>query len=1274
MMRNTASANMKSLVTRGPGLRSFVRFAVLLPVIFSLLVFSSNVVREDSSSPVSAATATIFSVQNGNWTNGATWNLGRVPGPGEWVAVSQGDTVIYDNYSDTVYGEVDVEGVLRFSRTVNTRLRVNDNIFVLDQGFLDMGTEADPIPRDVNAEVIFVLPQGKAYVGGPQFEPGDTGLWVFSGGRWETHGQYIARTWAKLGQDAAAGASMVVADDNVSDWYIGGSVVITQTTNPLPLTSENIVLENEIRVITALNSLPNGTTEVHLNTPLSNFHHGSGQERGEVALLTRNILITTDLIGINESDLETFSQGDRDQRHFAHTMFMRGSDGNVKYTEFKYMGSVRALARYPVHYHLMLDTSVGSTITGNGVWYSGNRAYVVHESDGITIEDNVSYNTISSSYFVELTKISTPDCAIQSSLVTAPPKDNIFLRNIGVEAAPVSSWNLLSGSPADSSIFWLDQWLYQSMIGNVAVGAHAVSGPLVERSAGFQMDETCQVVDATRPNDNPWFDNEAHSNRQSGLLTWCGGCPPRDLVGFHLWKNGEMGFWWASYVNPMRLYNSRFVENGWRQILFWSIRTHTQDSEFIGGGSDWTDYMPSVQNEGLSAVAYVANPSPDWPSRVVRSSFSGDQVHWFQNHQVCAEPLTEFEEVGFKGCTPNYFDFFGSSFDGPQDPFDFGWHQNANSMTRVFDYSGRASYPSDFAITRDDSINPVQQTQITTNFVNGSTTFDAQSGGNITPMSSLASQIGPMSLKDTQGTPYQYTFDQAVDYPPTVSISVNMSGGLATLNANALDDKGVTSVQFYLNGALIGEDSSAPYGLNLDLLPYKGKFAFVHAVAFDGYIYPLALPGETGTKQLAYSNVVQINPEAIHGGSSQGNTGPSNLAPFVSAGVDQSITLPSSVTLDGTVTDDALPSASVTTTWSMVSGPGTATFASTGAIDTTASFSASGAYVLRLTADDGALTTSDDVNVNVNPVQVVSTPTMTTSAGQVAVGGMAPVQIILSNAPDGVAGYTFKLAVANGSLARISNIQVGNGFSVMDPTQNSLTDSLATFSAVDATDVVRSGDTNIVLATVNIEALAEGTTTLNLTVVALDDDSGQLISVVASDGSFTGLNAAPVVAASPKTVSISEGATFVGSASISDLGDLQWNVTVNYGDGSTPASMPNNGASVALSHSYTKAGSYTITATATDSTGVSASDTIIVTVTLACPTLPGLSLPALDNNGDGLCEDLNGNGRLDFDDVAEFFEHLSSVEIQSNPLKFDFNGSGAVDMDDIVQLFAVLLS
>jgi hypothetical protein len=72
--------------------------------------------------------------------------------------------------------------------------------------------------------------------------------------------------------------------------------------------------------------------------------------------------------------------------------------------------------------------------------------------------------------------------------------------------------------------------------------------------------------------------------------------------------------------------------------------------------------------------------------------------------------------------------------------------------------------------------------------------------------------------------------------------------------------------------------------------------------------------------------------------------------------------------LNGFVSDDGLPNppAIVTTMWSTISGPGIVTFGNLNAAITTASFSAAGTYVLRLTADDSALSSIDDVIITVN--------------------------------------------------------------------------------------------------------------------------------------------------------------------------------------------------------------------------------------------------------------------------------------------------------------------
>ncbi len=93
---------------------------------------------------------------------------------------------------------------------------------------------------------------------------------------------------------------------------------------------------------------------------------------------------------------------------------------------------------------------------------------------------------------------------------------------------------------------------------------------------------------------------------------------------------------------------------------------------------------------------------------------------------------------------------------------------------------------------------------------------------------------------------------------------------------------------------------------------------------------------------------------------------PGNSPPTVNAGPDQTIELPNLAQLNGVITDDGRPQgATVTSTWSVVSGPGPVVFGNPNARVTTASFTNPGPYVLRLTANDTQLSASDDLQVNV---------------------------------------------------------------------------------------------------------------------------------------------------------------------------------------------------------------------------------------------------------------------------------------------------------------------
>jgi hypothetical protein len=190
---------------------------------------------------------------------------------------------------------------------------------------------------------------------------------------------------------------------------------------------------------------------------------------------------------------------------------------------------------------------------------------------------------------------------------------------------------------------------------------------------------------------------------------------------------------------------------------------------------------------------------------------------------------------------------------------------------------------------------------------------------------------------------------------PTAALSVPENQTSVT-TTHATDGDG-DPITYLVSG---GADASA-FTIN----PTSGALAFTSAPDFEN---------PTDSNQ---DNVYEVTVAASDGSLNDDqalsvtvtNVVETNAPPNVNAGSDQAITLPASLSLDGTVSDDGNPNppGSVTTTWSKTSGPGTVTFGNATAVDTTASFSLAGSYVLRLTASDSALSGFDEVTITVNP-------------------------------------------------------------------------------------------------------------------------------------------------------------------------------------------------------------------------------------------------------------------------------------------------------------------
>src|SRR5262249_4503776 len=120
-----------------------------------------------------------------------------------------------------------------------------------------------------------------------------------------------------------------------------------------------------------------------------------------------------------------------------------------------------------------------------------------------------------------------------------------------------------------------------------------------------------------------------------------------------------------------------------------------------------------------------------------------------------------------------------------------------------------------------------------------------------------------------------------------------------------------------------------------------------------------------------------------------------NQAPQVFLPASLSISLPDSANLIGIAIDDGLPAgAGLTLNWSTVGGPGAITFASPAAAVPSATFSAAGDYVVKLSASDSQLTGSASMTVHVTDSSANKAPVITPLPTQTLDFGTNPTGVI----------------------------------------------------------------------------------------------------------------------------------------------------------------------------------------------------------------------------------------------------------------------------------------
>ena len=930
----------------------------------------------------------IVSAASGLWNDPATWG-GQVPAAGDAVTIASGHAVTYNDTTPDVLGGVQIDGTLVFAPDTNLELKSEENIIV--GGTLQM----HPSSTAVNHTVTFVNVDEAAFQGGGMVPlPSDVGLWITGDGLLDAIGTH-KNSWTRLTGSANQHDTSITVED-ASGWQLGDTVVIVPTEPPTDAVGDAFWSGYDQRTIAGIS----GNTLTLSGELTRNHPEVNGQWRAEVLNLTRNVVL----------------QGA--PQHRAHVMFTHVMQSQtLKDIEIRHMGprkvdpsidppgtTVGVLGRYGLHFHMA--EAVGHLVDGVVVHDVGSHAFVPHKTHGVTIRNSISHNTWDEAYWYDAGQDNAPNNLLLDHNVASKNRPDPFFRGFR-----------LAG-------FVLGLGYGNELKNSVAVG---ITGASI--AAGFHWPENT-VKGVWKFHDNishnnriagisTWQNGEEHHIVENSVAYYNGDAGinhgaygTRYLYrNMTLYGNDLAGVLIHSHSSPDQVSPQTF-EN----ILI--DGAGITRSGFLIGNHNTQPGLPAatliekstVRNlaPGASAVKWYYNdkaqgvgdrgydPPPDPPPfppnpsnhrewlRVLKSNdFSGvpeDKLFYLPGTNEADGPHGLLPESDIFVARPNGAVLnlrslhFNTTFTDDFEQVDleaptlWRWHwipQRVSGSTSATSGDGKGTVVGAgstlFYVKSREAIDVDQSVKVR---VNDGQTF-----------AGLFARRGDFEDRETY---YKLDVgDLASGRPLTISKVVDGVRTNIVTGSDYLAAGTDYNIAFRVAAAPGGTDlqarlwpvgGGAPGAPSLQVLDpqpllagRRGRFGVSAetdaggSVVFDDYTSTIL---DNVTFNAAWNSNVQTWAPAG--------------TPIVEAGPNRSALQPNAViAIDATVTDNGVanPPTGLTYSWTAVSAPGTVTFSNPSGIDTLASFSAPGQYVLRLSASDGARVGSDDVHVVVNPPQ-----------------------------------------------------------------------------------------------------------------------------------------------------------------------------------------------------------------------------------------------------------------------------------------------------------------
>jgi cell migration-inducing and hyaluronan-binding protein len=486
--------------------------SLLLPAVLMLSLGAAVDAQEMPShmNMDAGAPAPSSAVSRSLWSDPKSWPDGKVPRQGDAVMIGRDRDVVLD-VNPPALRSLTINGKLSFSNDIDIELKTE--WIYLQGGELDIGSEAHPHTRNATITLTDNVPDENINT------MGDRGIMLLKG-TLSLHGDR-KNSWTKLAATAKAGSDKIEVL-NASGWRKGDVIALAST--------DFDSTQAEKRTIAAIDG-----NVITLDQPLKYMHFGKitfgVDERGEVGLLTRNILIQ--------------ASDDAERSYFGgHIMAMAGSKMYVSGVELNRMGQNMHLARYPIHWHILGDGQ-GQYIENSSIHDTYSRCVTVHGTNNLRIQNNVTYNTVGHCYFME----------------DAVETGNQFIHNLGMmtkchpDGKPCVPTNLGPFGPGGGQNF-------------DTAGQNA-------KDVLLPSDNTASTFWITNP-DNIYRDNVAAGSEATGF--WF--ALPEHPTGAFLGKEGSENIW------PRRARVREFKGNTAHSNFdgFMSDRGPRPDGHFTTGG------------------------------------------------------------------------------------------------------------------------------------------------------------------------------------------------------------------------------------------------------------------------------------------------------------------------------------------------------------------------------------------------------------------------------------------------------------------------------------------------------------------------------------------------------------------------------------------------------------------------------------------------------------------------------------------------------------------